>query len=241
MFSSRFSRLELLSNGQVTSSLAQEIEKRAFLNEPAETAGGLGILANHGKLFLVEDIGGIAESIELDVLLKLNIDALPPESPLRMIVENNRRNGVLDSIKENYPDRKKYHYLHGIAVDVKGQGYGSWLFRERAKIILGKDDIGFGFVMPAHIPSIRMYLRHGALLDKVENDVYVAGKPYFRMVHDESLSVPYIRSAALSKRDKLLIKIGGYNYLGEIRSYINAGYVGTRFEQPNKLVFQRRL
>ena len=130
-----------------------------------------------------------------------------------MIVENNRKNGVLESIKGKYPRRPKYHYLHGIAVDKKGQGYGSWLFGERTKRILGTDEIEFGFVMPDNIPSIRMYLKQGALLDKVEEVAYAECQPYFRMVHDESLSVPYIRSAALSKRDKLLIKIGGYNYV----------------------------
>lgn len=241
MFKSRFSRLEVLSNKQNNPSAAQEIEKRAFLDEPAETIEGLELLANHGRLLLVEDIGGIAESIELDELLRLNIKVLSPESPLRMIVENNKRNGVLDSVKEKYPNRPKYHYLHGIAVDVKGHGYGSWLFGERTKRILGKEEIEFGFVMPTNVPSIRMYLRHGALLDKVEHDVYAAGQPYFRMIHDEALSAPSKRRISLSKRNELAVELGIDNYLSEIRVYLNAGYVGTRFEQPNRLVFQRRL
>ncbi|MBI3026660.1 hypothetical protein HYY70_00970 [Candidatus Woesearchaeota archaeon] len=240
MFKFRFRGLEVLVNEQVNTPLAHEIEKRAFVDEPAETVEGLDFLKTHGKLLLVENIG-IAESIELDELLRLGLDALPPESPLRMIVENNRKNGVLENVKEEYQGRPRYHYLHAIAVDVKGQGYGSWLFGERTKRILGRNEIGFGFVMPDNLPAIRMYLRHGALLDKVEEEVYVKGQPYVRMVHDESFSVPFVRRATLSRKDKRVVEIGAKRYLSDVRVYLNAGYVGTKFEQPNRLVFQRRL
>ncbi len=241
MFELKFRGLEILANEQVDTALAHEIEKRAFVDEPAETVEGLDILKTHGKLFLVKEIGGIAESIELDDLLQLNIEALPPKSPLRMILENNRKNKVLESVKERYSKRPRYHYLHGIAVDEKRQGYGSWLFEERAKRILGMNEIGFGFVMPDNIPSIRMYLGHGALLDKVEAEVYLPGRPYFRMVHDESLLVSSTRRAALSKKDKRVIEIGTNRYLSDVRVCLNAGYVGTKFENPNKLVFNRRI
>lgn len=240
MFKLRFRGLEVLANERVDTALAHEIEKRAFIDESAETVEGLDFLKTHGKLLLVEDIG-IAESIELGELLKLDPEALPPESPLRMAVENNRRNGVLNSVKEKYPNRPNYHYLHGIAVDVKRQGYGSWLFKERAKRILGRDEIGFGFVMPDDIPSIRMYLRKGALLDKFEEEVYLAGQPYFRMVHDESLLARSVRRATLSKRTPRVVEIGTDKYLSDVRICINSGYVGTKFEPPNSLVFNRRI
>lgn len=240
MFNFRFRGLEVLVNEQVDTSLAHEIEKKSFVNEPAETVEGLDFLKTHGKLLLVENIG-ISEAIELGELLKLDPEALPPESPLRMIVENNRKNGVLEHVKGKYPGRSSYHYLHGIAVVVKGRGYGSWLFEERAKRILGRDEIGFGFVMPDNIPSIRIYLRRGALLENVEGEVYTKGQPYFRMVHDESILAPSVRRAALSKRDKMVVRIGTDGYLDGVRVCINSGYAGTKFEPPNSLVFNRRI
>lgn len=240
MVNFRFMGLEVLVNEQIDISIAREIERKSFVAEPAETAEGLDFIKTHGKLLLVKNIG-IAEAIELGELLNLDPEALPPESPLRMIVENNRKNGVLEHVKEKYPRRSSYHYLHGIAVIVKRRGYGSWLFEERARRILGKGEIGFGFVMPDNIPSLRMYLRHNALLDKFEGEVYLAGQPYFRMVHDESLLDPSVRRAALSERDKSVVEIGTDRYLGNVRICLNAGYVGAKFKPPNKLVFQRRL
>lgn len=240
MFNFRFRGIEVLVNEQVDTALAHEIKEKAFVNEPPETIEGLDAIKGHGTLLLAKGIG-VAEAIELGELLRLNLEALPSESPLRMIAENNRKNGVLENVKERYPGRPKYHYLHGIAVVVKRQGYGSWLFRERTKRILGPNEIEFGFVMPDNVPSIRMYLRHGALLAGVEEDVYLAGQPYFKMVHDETLSIPYVRSAALSKRDKMVVKIGTDRYLADVRVYLNSGFVGTKFEPPNKLVLQKRL
>ena len=239
MFKFRFKGIEVLVNEQVDTALAHEIEERAFVNEPPETIEGLDAIKRHGTLLLAKGMG-VAEAIELGELLRLNLEALPPESPLRMIAENNIKNRVLENVKEKYSGRPKYHYLHGIAVVVKRQGYGSWLFRERTKRILGPDEIEFGFVMPDNVPSIRMYLRHDTLLDKVEDEVYSKGQPYFRMVHDESLSVPYVRRAALSRRDKRAVEIGADRYLANVRIFLNAGYVGTKFEPPNRLVFQRR-
>ena len=187
----------------------------------------------------MSELSGIAESISLETLLNHDIlqealRSLSFESPLRMVLENDSRYKILRSVRDNYPNQENYHYAHGIAAVPRGLGYGTRLFAERIRRVVRKDDLMFGFVMasPINIPSIRMYLRQDAVIDKVEENAYEHGKTYFRLIYAKTIKTDLKDSKTFTLED---------DYINQIKSLTAKGYIATRFEQPNSLVFNKRL
>ena len=85
---------------------------------------------------------------------------------------------------------------------------------------------------PPNIPSISMYLRQGAIIDSIVNNVYGYDKKYFRMVYNRQ-----IRTNANVQRTIPL----EVNYIAEIIASLTEGYIGTGFKESNTLVFNRKL
>jgi|GEM_PF-6171543 hypothetical protein len=230
---------KILSNEDIDPTLVLKLEQSEFGGEgkdPSETLEGILVFKELGKILKPENIEAYAESIRLEDLFLCDINRLHPNSPLRMIVETDRRNGVLNSVRDDYPGRQSYHYSHGVVVSEKGKGYGSALFRERLKMLIGEKDLMFGFIMAylPNIPAIRMALRKnpfttdGAVIDKLQDGVYEPGVKYFRWIYDKRMAYGR-REGTISLEDT-----------SKIASALNAGYVATKFEEPNKLFFNRR-
>lgn len=227
---------EILTNEKIDPISVSRIEQLEFGGEgsdPPETLDGIKYLLSHGTVLKPENVDTFAESISLDKLLGNDTNTLPPKSPLRMIVENDRHNRVLRNVRDLYPDRQNYHYSHGVVVVQKGQGYGSALFKKRLKLLVGENELMFGFIMayPPNIPAIRMALRNYAVIDKLQGDVYEPGTRYFRWVYDRSITFGG-NAGAVSLEDA--------NYIQKIAPQLNAGFVGTRFKD-NSIVFNRRI
>lgn len=234
---------KILTNENIDPEIVSKLEQSEFGGEgkdPSETLEGIRYLWDYGKILKPENIDAYAESIRLEDLLEHDASELPPQSPLRMIVENDRSNRTLRGIRDQYPGRQNYHYSHGVFVLQKGQGHGSALFKKRIKMLVGENDLMFGFVMayPPNIPAIRMALRKamftgdGAVIDKLQDDVYEPGTRYFRWVYDKKITYGK-RVGAVS--------LEGRDYMIKIATFLNAGFVATKFEEPNKLVFNRRI
>lgn len=228
-FKSR-SQLEVLTNEQIDPNLALRIEQENL--DPPETMEGIRFLLLHGNVLIAPSIGGIAESITLKKLLE-NTPVLPQDSPLKMILENDKRYGVLSSVANDYRGKDEYHYAHGIAVSKRGQGKGSELFRKRIQMIVGPNDLMFGFVAaePLNLASLRMYLGNGAVLAGMDNNVYETGRRYFKLIYDKFMA--YGRRVGTVPLDK--------GYLTRIAGSLNAGFIATKFEEPNSLVFNIRI
>src|SRR3989338_785750 len=108
--------LAILTNERIVPKLVLDIEKKSFVDEPAETREGIEFMLKHGTILAINEvhIKAVAESITLQNLLGLNLLELPPESPLKMIWKNESRNNVLSSVQRDYPEMENYHYAHGI-------------------------------------------------------------------------------------------------------------------------------
>lgn len=227
--------LTILSSEQIDLDFAANVEKEAFQNKPPETVEGLRLLKTFGFLLGINEphVKGITGLISLENLLKIDASELPSESPLRKIIENENNHKTLTSAAKDYG--KKPHeviYSHGIAVVPQGMGYGSALHQERIKRFVGDEDllIAFALAIPPNISSVRIYLRHGAILDKIEEGVYEPGKSYFRMVHNAKTN--YASNAPISialKDDNIIL----------IQRILSRGYVCTEFKQPYWLSFNR--
>ena len=234
--------LKFLANKDITPDDIIKIKKESFLNEPSETREGIEFLLEHGKILILKELGepkGIIESINLEallnpVILQEALIKLSPESPLRRVLENDAQYGTLSSVRYEYPVRKNYHYGHGIAINPKGLGYGTRLFVETIRRLIGKDGLLFGFVIasPINISPIRMALEQDTIIDKVEDGVYAPGAKYLRLVYDK-------RVKNNSKDSQTVILEG--DYLARINILLAQGYLATRFECPNTLVFNKRL
>lgn len=228
-------RIRFLQNTKEDIYLVFCIERQAFVDEPHETRGGLEVLLEHGSVMALDEpeIKAVVESITLQKLLGLNLEKLPKDSPLRMVWENDKKNYVLRNIIRDYPGFSNYHYAHGIAVSLKGFGYGSAMLAEEIKKVV-REDLMFGFVLskPPNLRSIRMSLGQGSILDKIEDMVYEAGKPYFRIVYNGKV----VFDERFAQKGVVLIG----DYLSEMRELLKEGFIGVRFEQPSLLYFRKK-
>ena len=227
-------RFIVVANENINPELVLKVEKQSFVNEPPETREGIELLLQHGTvLFLNEpNVKAVAESIDLQKLISLDLSRLPSKSPLRMIWENDKETKVLSSIIDDYPRVSNWHYAHGISVSEKGLGYGTALFAELTKRVVKENELMLGFIIanPPNIPSLRMCLGQAAILDKVEERVYEPGKSYFRMVYNAKMN--YASNAPISialKDDNIIL----------IQRILSRGYVCTEFKQPSWLSFNR--
>lgn len=239
-------RFEIVGSTGIDSHQALALESN-FVDEPGETIEGLEFIIRHEGMLALRDrrtgcIEAITEFVNLDVLLNADVE-LPPKSPLAMVIENNEKTGILSAVLRNYPGRAAYYYLHGTAAQTKRRGYGTRLVVERSKRLSSGDTIQFAFLLatPPNIPSLKMVLGQGAIVDKFEQQAYENGVPYFRIVYDERMSTRVDRIRALSQDCPWSISLERANYIREVERCLNAGYVGTRFESPSTIVFQRRL
>ena len=226
----------ILTNKEINPSLVREIELAAFTDEPPETREGIEKLLLHGVVLALDDeqIRAVVESISLPKLSLSLVKDLPEGSPLRMIVENDKRYGILRALKKDYPNHQDYHYIHGIAVNQKGIGYGSAMLEEEIRKTIGANDLMFGFVraIPPNLPSIGMFLRKGAVIDKIEGTVYEQGKPYFRIVYGANIQLNQ------SSLGQAVILQG--DHVDRIKELLKLGYIGKRFEAPNLLHFAKK-
>lgn len=229
--------ITILTNEQINPEFAVEIERQVFLEEPPETIEALKKMRDIGFLLGINEpnIKAITQLARLDNLLIIDQNSLPVESPLRMVLENERRYQVLSLTATRYgKEPRQVIYSHGIGVIPQGQGYGTQLHKERLKRFVGEDDILIGFVMaqPLNVPSLRMHLRHGAVIDKIETDVYEHGKPYFRVVYNAKIKTDsrFVQEG--------IILVG--DYLKQIYYSLERGCVGVRFETPSCLFFKKR-
>jgi len=230
--------IRIVDNSQINPKEAYKLEQK--LLQPSETEEGVGLLLELGNLLGLKDqnkLIGIAESVTLDVLLnpkiQKKIKSLPQDSPLRLIVEEDAARNTLADVKKLYPGRENYHYGHGIAVESRGAGMGTKLLAERLRKLVGENDLLFGYTLanPANIALLNLYFKFGGVIDKVENDAYGSGQPYFRVVLDN-------RAAYSDPRTRLPLTEW---YLSKIKLYLSVGFVGTRIDEDGFLVFKRRL
>ena len=237
----RLEELVVITNNDITPELAFAIEQEVFPEEfdkklKINSKKDIEFLLKYGIVNITIKPKGIAESIMLRDLLGADLGELPLNSNIRMILENDRKYGTLNSIRADYPCRASYHYAYRIGMREKGRGYGSRFFAEWAKILIkDENDLMFGFVRaePPNIPSLRMCLRNGTVIDQINDNVYGPGRSYFRFVLNGKVKT--------NTKDTKIVLLDNPTYLSEITGTLAEGYIGTRVDQPNTLVFSQRL
>lgn len=239
------SRLEIISNDAISVPDAVEAERR--LLGPSETEEGMRFLLKYGRVLAIRDketgrLVGLAESLNLDYFLRPTLqmvlqnvaeqlDALPPESPLRKALENQRQSRMLSQVMEQYPERRNYHYIHGIAFDNDIVWNNLIIFSKKVQDIAGKDGSLFGYALADRLslPSLRIFLKHGGIIDREEADVYMPRERYLRVVYDRNLKIG-------TERKYLHLESG----FSGMTSLLEQGFVGTGFE-GSRMAFKRKL
>ena len=187
---SKFSEIRLATPKDLERIL--ETEKAAFVNEPHETIEGLRFIMERGHIFIMPGTGAITELIPTESLLDADIQDLSPESPLRMLIENDLKSGVLRNVTREFDGRRIY-YRHGTVVPAshRNKGYGSFLIQESDREILSPDDVVVSYVMadPPNLPSIRMHFKTNGDIDKLEGNIHEQDISYFRIVHNARIKV----------------------------------------------------
>ena len=205
-------------------------ERVAFTNEPHEPAEGLQKLMELGNIFIIPGVDAVTEIIELDKLLGVNPESLPQESPLRMVLENDKGHGILRRAAHDFEGRKVF-YRHGTAVpeEHRRKGYGFMLTQESQKRPLSEESVVISYVMadPPNVPSLGMSFKTGGFVRRLENEVYGKEVPYFIVAHDKKTNV--------SVNYTLEIPFGDL-FLESAAYLLSKGYsaTGIIFEKPKK-------
>jgi hypothetical protein len=220
--------------------------------DPPETREGVErFLQSGGEVLLLSRDNGFLERIPLENLLRMEFKDLSVTSPLRQIAE---KRDVLERARSAYEfTGKELWYGHGIGTVVRQIGDGSTMaalafgrslkrlaeYEESSntRVLFGYIDIG-PTRESVNIPSFKMSLGVGAVIDGFEHEVYSPEVPYLRVSHGVNYRFEPIntRSVDLSRE----------NYIEKIIGLLDQGFIGTKIvEQRNSgsyfMIFQKNL